>query len=80
MKKAKVIVRLKEGILDPQGETVTKALNRLGFVEVEKVRFGKLIEIELGGEGDLVSQVEKMCQKLLANPVTENYSIEVEED
>lgn len=80
MKKARVVVRLKEGILDPQGETVARALNRLGFVEVKKVRFGKLIEMELEGDGELTSRVEMMCQKLLANPVTENYSIEVEKD
>ncbi len=80
MKKARVIVKLKEGILDPQGETVTKALNRLGFVEVKKVRFGKLIEIELEIEEGIVPRIEAMCQKLLANPVTETYTIEIEED
>lgn len=80
MKKAKVVVKLKDGILDPQGETVAKALNRLGFLEVKKVRFGKLIEIELEGDGEFNSRIEAMCQKLLANPVTEVYSIEVEEE
>lgn len=74
-----MVVKLKEGILDPQGETVAKALNRLGFLEVKGVRFGKLIEIEIEGkEEDLVSRVEAMCKKLLANPVTETYSIQVE--
>ncbi len=80
MKKVRVVVKLKEGILDPQGETVAKALNRLGFREVKGVRFGKVIEIELEGQGDLVSRVETMCKKLLANPVTETYSIQLEKD
>ena len=77
--KARVHIRLKEGVLDPQGKAIGHALGSLGFSGVGEVRQGKLIEIDLA-ETDREKareQVEKMCEELLANPVIENYDIEL---
>ena len=77
--KARVHVRLKEGVLDPQGKAIGHALTSLGFTGVGEVRQGKLIEVDLT-ETDRQKareQVEKMCEELLANPVIENYDIEL---
>lgn len=77
--KATVHVTLKNGVLDPQGKAIGHALEALGFDGVDDVRQGKFIEIELA-ETDVKSaqqQVEAMCEKLLANTVIENYSIEI---
>ncbi|WP_029011595.1 phosphoribosylformylglycinamidine synthase subunit PurS [Niveispirillum irakense] len=77
--KAKVIVTLKNGVLDPQGKAIGHALTNLGFDGVGEVRQGKLIELEVA-ETDPVkakAQIEEMCRKLLANTVIENYSIEL---
>ena len=78
--KAKVHITLKKGVLDPQGKAISHALEGLGFEGVDDVRQGKFIEIELGSqndEGTARTQVEEMCQKLLANPVIEDYEIEL---
>jgi len=80
MIKAKVSVTLKPSVLDPQGKTVKSALESLGFRGLQDVRMGKYIELELEGQ-DLSSarrEVERMCQKLLANPVVETYHVEVD--
>jgi phosphoribosylformylglycinamidine synthase subunit PurS len=77
--KVRVQVRLKGGILDPQGKAIGNALTTLGFSGIGEVRQGKLIEMELA-ETDPVrarQQVEAMCKELLANPVTEDYAIEI---
>lgn len=77
--KAKVIVTLKNGVLDPQGKAIGHALTNLGFDGVGEVRQGKLIELEVA-ETDAAkakAQIEEMCRKLLANTVIENYSIEL---
>src|SRR5690242_12670380 len=77
--KARIQVSLKSGVLDPQGKAIGNALAALGFTGIGEVRQGKLIEIELG-EGDPAAaraKVEAMCQQLLANPVIENYAIEL---
>ncbi len=75
--KAKVIVMLKQGVLDPQGEAVRHALAALGFDGVEGVRQGKVIELDLAaGTGE--ETVRKMCEKLLANTVIESYRIEID--
>ena len=77
--KAKVHVTLKPGVLDPQGKAVGNALAALGFSGVGGVRQGKYIEIEID-ETDAAKArdaVEAMCQKLLANTVIEDYSIEI---
>jgi phosphoribosylformylglycinamidine synthase len=75
--KAKVIVMLKQGVLDPQGEAVRHALGALGFDGVEGVRQGKVIELDLAAvTGE--ETVRKMCEKLLANTVIESYRIEID--
>ncbi len=77
--KAKVHVTLKNGVLDPQGKAVQHALGVLGFDGVEDVRQGKFIELELSGTDAAVARtrVTDMCEKLLANTVIENYTIEI---
>ncbi len=78
--RATVLVRPKEGILDPQGEAVGGSLRKLGFA-VGGARVGRLIDLELeaGSAEDARAQVERMCQELLANPLIESVEIEVEE-
>lgn len=80
MMKARVHVTLKSGVLDPQGEAVRHALGALGFEGVEGVRQGKLIELDLAHEDKDAARtdVQDMCEKLLANTVIESYSIEIE--
>jgi phosphoribosylformylglycinamidine synthase len=78
--KARVVVRLRPGILDPQGQTIRKALEGLGFPEVQDLRVGKIMEFELE-ETDVArarARLEDMCRRLLANPVVEEYSVEVD--
>jgi phosphoribosylformylglycinamidine synthase len=77
--KARVYVMLKNGVLDPQGAAVQHALGALGFDGVSGVRQGKVIELDLAGtDADSAkAQVTEMCEKLLANTVIENYSIEI---
>ena len=79
--KAKVHVMLKNGVLDPQGKAIEHALASLGFEGVGEVRQGKVIELELDASDreTAESQAEQMCQRLLANTVIENYSIDIEE-
>ena len=79
--KAKVYITLKPGLLDAQGKTVKGALDALGFKGVKDVRMGKYIEIELnhGSSASAKRDVERMCKKLLANPVIEAYRVEVRE-
>jgi phosphoribosylformylglycinamidine synthase subunit PurS len=73
--KARVLIRPKEGILDPQGQTVERALPALGFEGVSEVRVGRIVELEVPD----VSRVGEMCEKLLANPLIEDYEILVVE-
>ena len=79
--KAKIHVTLKSGVLDPQGKAVEQALGSLGFAGVSGVRQGKYIELDLDETDRIKAQanVEKMCEKLLANTVIENYSIDFAE-
>jgi len=77
--KARIHVTLKNGVLDPQGKAVEHALGSLGFGGVDNVRQGKFIELDLT-ESDPVKAEAKandMCEKLLANTVIENYSVEI---
>lgn len=74
--KARVHVMLKNGVLDPQGEAVRHALGAMGFDGVEKVRQGKVIELDLA-DGATKADVTQMCEKLLANTVIESYSVEM---
>jgi phosphoribosylformylglycinamidine synthase subunit PurS len=69
--KAKVLIRPKEGILDPQGKAVERALPALGFDGVHDVRVGRLVELET----DDPDQLGALCEKLLANPLIEDYEI-----
>jgi phosphoribosylformylglycinamidine synthase subunit PurS len=78
--KARVRVMLKPGVLDPQGKAIGNALSGLGFKGIGEVRQGKLIELELD-ERDPArarAQIEAMCKELLANPVIEDYTIELD--
>jgi phosphoribosylformylglycinamidine synthase len=74
--RARVLIRPKEGILDPQGQTVERALPALGFEGVSDVRVGRLVELEV----EDVSRVGEMCERLLANPLIEDYEILVVEE
>lgn len=74
--KAVVKVTLKKGVLDPQGKAIGTALTGLGFEGVGDVRQGKFIEIELP-DGTPESAIKEMCEKLLANPVIEDYEIAI---
>lgn len=69
--KATVLIRPKEGILDPQGQAVEEALPALGFSGVSHVHVGRLVELEV----EDTTQLEAMCEKLLANPLIEDYEI-----
>ena len=75
----KVFVTLKEGVLDPQGKAVENSLHSLGFGAVKEVRVGKYLELNLdvAEAGDAEQQAQRMCEKLLANPVIEDYRFEV---
>jgi len=77
--KAKVTITLKNGVLDPQGKAIEGALKGLGFEGTDEVRQGKIIELSLSetDEAAARTKVEEMCKKLLANPVMENYAIEI---
>ena len=77
--KAQVIVRLKDGVLDPQGEAVSHALNSMGYNTVCSVRQGKLIELELEDTDPVQAEikVKEMCEELLANTVIEKYAFEI---
>ncbi|MDC8755105.1 phosphoribosylformylglycinamidine synthase subunit PurS [Erythrobacter sp. sf7] len=76
--KVRVLVRLKPGVLDPQGRAVHHALEGLGFAGVEDVRVGRLIELDVADDTDPAALTE-MCEKLLANTVIENFTIETGE-
>ena len=69
--RARVLIRPKAGILDPQGQTVERALPALGFEGVSDVRIGRLVELEVPD----LAEVEQMCEKLLANPLVEDYEV-----
>lgn len=77
--KAKVIITLKHGVLDPQGKAIEGALKGLGFDGVSDVRQGKEIEFQLDESDETAARAkaEDICKKLLANPVMENYAIEI---
>jgi phosphoribosylformylglycinamidine synthase len=68
----RVLIRPKEGILDPQGQTVERALPALGFDGVQHVRVGRMVELEIEDE----SRLPEICEQLLTNPLIEDYEIE----
>ena len=75
--KVKVIVTLKNGVLDPQGKAIQQTLNGMGFVDVKEVRQGKYFDIEVNetDENKAKFKIDEMCKKLLANLVIEDYKI-----
>ena len=80
--KAIVKIKLKNSILDPQGKAVNNALHHLGYDEIEDVRIGKLIELRINGNdlNNIRERIQEASNKLLANPVIEDYEIEIVED
>jgi len=77
--KAKVTVKLKKGVLDPQGNAVLHASQSLGLKEVEGIRVGKVFEIEWKGEDKAAAEekLKSLANKLLANPVIEDFAVEI---
>ena len=80
--RARVFVTLKRSVLDPQGKAIQGALETLGYPEVESVRVGKVIEVTFkeGDQAAARARLEEMCRKLLANPVIEDYRVEIEQE
>ncbi|MGM1049843.1 phosphoribosylformylglycinamidine synthase [Paenibacillus uliginis N3/975] len=80
MLKAKVYVTIKQSVLDPQGVAVQGALHSVGFREVESLRIGKYMELELDTDNrqEAEERLQQMCEKLLANTVVEDYRYELE--
>lgn len=74
--RVRVLIRPKEGILDPQGQAVERALPALGFEDVSNVHVGRLVELDVDGDGDVEAQVREMCERLLANPLIESYEVQ----
>ena len=79
--RARVHVRLKEGVLDPQGAAIGRALSQLGFAGVGEVRQGKMIELQLDDtdRARAEARVRAMCERLLANPVIETYTVTIDQ-
>jgi phosphoribosylformylglycinamidine synthase PurS subunit len=79
--RARVHVRLKDGVLDPQGAAIGRALAQLGFAGVDEVRQGKMIELRLADTDRALAEakVRAMCERLLANPVIETYTITIDQ-
>ena len=79
--RATVVVRPKQGILDPQGQAVESSLRHLGFA-VADARVGRIVELELETEdaAEATAELERMCEQLLANPLIESYEIELRTD
>ena len=80
--KAKIYISYKDGILDPQGQTISHALDSIGIKKINSVRMGKYIEMEFNGiTKDEASKItDESCRKLLANPNTETYNFELVEE
>jgi phosphoribosylformylglycinamidine synthase PurS subunit len=71
--RARVLIRPKAGILDPQGVAVERALPALGFADVANVHIGRLVELDVEDPG----QLDSMCRRLLANPLVEDYEVQL---
>jgi phosphoribosylformylglycinamidine synthase subunit PurS len=78
--RVRILVSLKNGVLDPQGKAVEQSLHTLGYKEVQDVRIGKFVELDLqaGSREDAEVRIREMCDRLLANPVIENFRYEIE--
>jgi len=81
MTKARIYITLKKTIMDAQGQTVQRGLHNLGYAEVKNLRIGKYLEMELNGgnPAGVKGRVEEMCARLLANPIIEDFRVEIEE-
>jgi phosphoribosylformylglycinamidine synthase len=79
--KARLYVTLKRAVLDPQGKAVARSLKDLGYGEVEDVRVGRLVEVELAARSpeEARQRLDEMCKRLIANPVIEEYRVELED-
>lgn len=77
--KAEIIITLKKSVRDPQGEAIAASLGRMGLDDIKQVRQGKHIEIEFGNKttSEIETEIKLMCEKLLANPVIENYQVKM---
>ncbi|MCP4684754.1 MAG: phosphoribosylformylglycinamidine synthase subunit PurS [bacterium] len=76
-KKAVVHVRLKDGVLDPQGVTIQKALVQMGYDDILAVRSGRFFEMEIKADAaDIDRKIDEVCSRLLANPVIEEFQVE----
>ena len=71
--RARVLIRPKDGILDPQGQAVERALPALGFGGIEHVHVGRMVELDV----EDTSQLDRLCEQLLANPLIEDYEVEL---
>ncbi len=79
MSKVRVYITLRESVLDPQGTAVKSSLHSMNYKEVQDVRIGKYMELVLDeSEGNIEERVQAMCDRLLANPVIEDYRYEIE--
>jgi phosphoribosylformylglycinamidine synthase subunit PurS len=76
----RVLIRPKDGILDPQGQAVERALPALGYEGVSNVHVGRMVELDVPGDGDVAGRVAEMCDKLLSNPLIESYEVEALSD
>jgi phosphoribosylformylglycinamidine synthase subunit PurS len=79
--RVKIFVSLRSGVLDPQGKAIERSLHTLGYGEVQEVRMGKYLElkVEAASREAAESRIREMCDKLLANPVIEDYRFEIQE-
>ena len=77
--KARIIVTLKTGVLDPQGKAIEAALTSFGLSGIDGVRQGKVFDVEIAGEDRAAAEatLKSACEKLLANTVVENYTVEI---
>jgi phosphoribosylformylglycinamidine synthase len=80
MMRVKVFISFKNGVLDPQGKAIERSLHTLGYSEVQDVRTGKYLElnVEVNSREGAESRIREMCDKLLTNPVIEDYRFEIE--
>jgi phosphoribosylformylglycinamidine synthase subunit PurS len=78
----KIFISLKNGVLDPQGKAIERSLHTLGYAEVQGVRMGKYLELDMDAPSRTAAErrIREMCDKLLANPGIEDYRFEIESD
>jgi phosphoribosylformylglycinamidine synthase len=80
--RVKIFVSLKRGVLDPQGKAIERSLHSLGYGEARDVRVGKYIELDIDAQsrGSVEARIREMCDKLLANPVIEDYRFDISDE